>query len=86
MYSYRRKRLRRLLSETPVDIFSVADSNDIDDNPVIKDIVDNAVITGPYSVSIFSVAEFFAAGRPRVVGKAVDSAGDLPLKFPRQAG
>lgn len=59
----------------------MANSDDSDQDPVIKDLIDNAIDTRAKPIEVFSTGYFLGLWRPGVVFKSAEFAGYLPLNL-----
>jgi len=68
---------RSLLS--PIDVVTVADAYDVDDEVVVDDLIDDPEVTDSHPVGRTLTAENNAPRRPRLVGQQVDRRSDSLL-------
>lgn len=64
-----------------VDVAAVSDSEDVNQEPVVKHLVHQPVDTEPDSVGVVLADQLGAPGRPRIVSKQVDPS-PYSLLFP----
>jgi hypothetical protein len=57
----------------------VANSDDNDQDPIIEDLIDDAIDARAKPVDVFGTGYFLAVWRPGVIFKSAEFAGYLPL-------
>jgi hypothetical protein len=66
------------VSEGAINVASVADVNDEDDEAILVDPVEDAVIPHPDAVKVFLALELLRSGRMRNLGQGEDRGVDEP--------
>lgn len=70
----------------PVDVASMADADDLDDESVFEHLVDDPVVADSYAVGVSFAGHGHASRRSRVVGEKIDRGADPLLFAPGERG
>ena len=70
----------------PVDVASMADADDLDDESVVEHLVNDPVVADPYPVGVSFAGHGDASRRSRVVSEKIDRGADPLLFAPGERG
>jgi len=70
-------------SETAINVASMADGYDQNDEHIVVNLIDDSVVSGPDPIEAVGAGELLATRRARVALEAVEATGDATLDLAR---